>query len=227
LLASQNGNARDFLRNDPRERALPGFLVKLADHIDTANVKMQEDVSKLVEHVEHIKEIVSTQQSYARVMGVIELAKVSELVETAVKLCQDTVTKHQVELTCDLDPDLPSVSVDRHKVVQILVNLLVNAKDSMKEAGTKGRKVCIESRLDGDETIRITVTDNGLGLERAHLSQVFRHGFTTKVNGHGFGLHMSAIAARELGGSLHVQSDGPGMGAIFTLTLPAIKNIRQ
>jgi len=68
--------------------------------------------------------------------------------------------------------------------------------------------------------VQIYVTDNGVGIAAENLTRVFAFGYTTKKAGHGFGLHSSALAAREMGGSLVAQSDGPGQGATFVLELP-------
>jgi signal transduction histidine kinase len=68
--------------------------------------------------------------------------------------------------------------------------------------------------------VRISVTDNGVGIRPEHLTHIFEHGFTTRKDGHGFGLHSGAIAAKEMGGSLAVYSAGPDQGATFTLSLP-------
>ena len=68
------------------------------------------------------------------------------------------------------------------------------------------------------------VTDNGEGIPKENLTRIFQHGFTTKKTGHGFGLHSGSNAAREMGGSLNVRSDGTGTGATFILELPLNKN---
>jgi signal transduction histidine kinase len=74
---------------------------------------------------------------------------------------------------------------------------------------------------------RVDVIDNGLGIPAENLDRVFARGFTTKKNGHGFGLHSSALAARDLGGSLTAQSEGPGRGAIFTVKIPLAPGARK
>ena len=68
--------------------------------------------------------------------------------------------------------------------------------------------------------LEIEVEDNGCGIRDEDLQRIFHHGFTTKKNGHGFGLHVSANAATEMGAKLHVHSDGPGRGASFFLDIP-------
>ena len=116
--------------------------------------------------------------------------------------------------------------VDKHKVLQILVNLISNAKYALSDSDAKERQLTIAisrqpSRASSDDGFaEVSITDNGIGIARENLIRIFGHGFTTKKNGHGFGLHSGALAAKEMGGSLSVQSAGPGKGATFTLSLP-------
>jgi C4-dicarboxylate-specific signal transduction histidine kinase len=112
------------------------------------------------------------------------------------------------------------VRVDKHKVLQILVNLVRNAKQAIAENEQDERKVTVAVRYPGQDRVRITVQDNGAGIPKENLARIFAHGFTTKSDGHGFGLHTSALAATEMGGALSAQSDGLGRGALFTLELP-------
>jgi C4-dicarboxylate-specific signal transduction histidine kinase len=118
-----------------------------------------------------------------------------------------------------VDDDLPGISTDRHKVLQILVNFIGNAKQAMSGNSDSDRILKISVRFDGSD-FHIHMRDNGSGIAKENLPKIFNHGFTTKADGHGFGLHSSALAARELGGSLSVQSDGEGLGATFSLRLP-------
>jgi C4-dicarboxylate-specific signal transduction histidine kinase len=113
----------------------------------------------------------------------------------------------------------PRVNVEKHKVLQILVNLISNAKFACEESQNPTKQVTL--RVEGvGERVRISVDDNGVGIPPENLTRIFNHGFTTRVTGHGFGLHSGALAARELGGALTVHSDGRGRGASFTLDLP-------
>jgi signal transduction histidine kinase len=72
----------------------------------------------------------------------------------------------------------------------------------------------------GSGCVRVQVKDNGIGIAPENLVKIFSHGFTTKKEGHGFGLHTCALAARDMGGSLVAESEGLGRGATFTLELP-------
>ena len=116
--------------------------------------------------------------------------------------------------------DVPVISVDKHKILQILVNLIRNAKYAIETAGKRDKRLAISIRSNERNMVQITITDNGIGIAQENLTRIFSHGFTTKRDGHGFGLHSGALAAKEMGGSLSASSEGPGKGATFILELP-------
>ena len=118
--------------------------------------------------------------------------------------------------------ELPSVSLDRHRALQILINLVSNARQSVVAANRPDKRIIVRSRRVGDARVRIEVEDNGLGIDPEHHARMFTHGFTTKKHGHGIGLHSSALAARELHGTLTFTSEGAGQGATFALELPLV-----
>src|SRR5206468_3937091 len=115
--------------------------------------------------------------------------------------------------------DVPDVTVDKQKVLQILVNLIRNAKHACDETGRPDKRLTL-GIANGNGRIKISVRDNGVGIPPENLTRIFNHGFTTRKDGHGFGLHSSALAAKEMGGSLSVHSEGQGRGATFILELP-------
>ncbi len=220
LLREQGANLGEFFANDPRGPKVPGFLAQLAETFNRQQARQLEEVAALRNNIEHIKDIVAMQQSFAKVSGLTEDLNPAGLVDDAVRLNAGSFQKHEVEVVRELDAGLPPVRVDKHQVLQILVNLLSNAKHACNEAGRV--KKCIRvrgSRANG--CVRITVTDNGVGIPPENLNRIFNHGFTTKKSGHGFGLHSAANAAKAMGGSLVAHSDGSGQGASFTLELPA------
>ena len=116
--------------------------------------------------------------------------------------------------------EIPEVAVDQHKLLQILVNLVQNARQAMD--GCRGeQELTLEVARAGEGRVRVTVTDTGCGIAAADLVRVFHMGFTTREEGHGFGLHSAANAATEMGGRLWAESEGTGRGARFVLELPA------
>jgi signal transduction histidine kinase len=169
--------------------------------------------------VEHIKKIVAMQQSYAKVAGVIEIINPVELIEDSLRMHEAAFLRHAVQIVRDYS-EVPKIAVDRHKVIQILVNLLSNAKYACDANDPEDRIIRVCLSAVGDERIRMEVVDNGKGIAADNLTRIFSYGFTTRKNGHGFGLHSGALAAKEMGGSLHATSDGPGKGAAFILELP-------
>jgi C4-dicarboxylate-specific signal transduction histidine kinase len=222
LLEQHAGELAQFLTQDKRGTQLPGFLRLMTQHLTRNREVMLGELQSLTRHIDHIKTIVAMQQSFTGVAGVIEAASLAELFEDAIKLNAPSLQKYHVEVLREYD-DLPEVRVDRQKVMQILVNLVTNAKDALLETGEARRRITAAIRLaetDGEAKVRIEVRDNGAGIAPENLVRIFSHGFTTKKHGHGFGLHSSANAAKELGGALAARSDGPGRGAVFTLELP-------
>jgi C4-dicarboxylate-specific signal transduction histidine kinase len=176
------------------------------------------ELQELAKNIDHIKEIVAMQQSYARVAGVIEKLSVTDLMEDALRMHSAALARHRVRIVKHFD-GAPEIHVDKHKVIQILINLVSNAKYALSDANVKDKVLTLEVHR-ADNGVRVVVQDNGVGVPAENLTRIFSHGFTTRAQGHGFGLHAGALAAHEMGGSLRVHSDGPGHGAAFTLELP-------
>jgi C4-dicarboxylate-specific signal transduction histidine kinase len=164
------------------------------------------------------------QQNYAKVAGVEEQVQVENLIDDALHINASALDRHRVELKRDLAP-VPPLLVDKHKVLQILVNLVSNAKYAVSAVERTDKIVTVRTLPAGNDRIQIQVADNGIGIAPENLARVFAHGFTTRADGHGFGLHSGALAAQELGGSLTVQSEGAGRGATFILELPLKRDL--
>src|SRR5205823_618022 len=168
---------------------------------------------------EHIKEVVAMQQSYAKVSGVFENLQAHRLVEDAIAMNIGAFERHGVEVERRFSA-VPAIRVDRHKLLQILINLIRNAKYALDDVERIDKKIVISISAPNERCIQIVVSDNGIGISPENLTRIFAHGFTTREGGHGFGLHSGAIAARSMGGSITVASPGIGQGASFTLELP-------
>lgn len=218
LLSRRENDLAAFLTEDPQGRKVPGFLRSLAEHLTNEQSEIIQELNTLRTNVDHIKEIVSMQQTYAKISGVTETISVIDLVEDALNMSSGSLLRHQVKIVRDFRIR-PSIVVERHRVLQILINVFRNAIIACDEADVAEKTVSVQ--VDGtDEIVEISVTDNGVGISAENLSRIFRNGFTTRKDGHGFGLHSGAIAASEVGGRLRVHSDGLGKGATFILELP-------
>lgn len=217
LLRGQPDIAR-FIADDPRGRLVPRLLLEVIDQMVAAQPEFAREIEQMVQHVDHIKQIVAMQQGYAKAGGVLETLAPSALFEEAILLVQASIDRHGVHLTRAFDA-APDYETDRHQVLQILVNFLTNAVQAVKPNQDGERHITLRLACD-EERIAFAVEDNGTGIASENLEKIFQHGFSTRRDGHGFGLHSGALAARNLGGRLSVHSDGPGHGACFTLELP-------
>jgi Signal transduction histidine kinase regulating C4-dicarboxylate transport system len=219
LVKANEWNLARFFTEDPRGRQVPEFLERLSMHLARERAELVREVEALSKNVEHIKEIVVMQQSYATVSGVTEKVGLVELVEDALRMNSSAFERHELELVRDYRAT-PVVVVEKHKVLQILINLLRNAKYACEDSGRADKRVTVRVTADG-RCAEVAVIDNGVGIPAENLTRIFSFGFTTrKSRGHGFGLHNGALAAKTLGGTLRARSDGAGRGAEFVLELP-------
>jgi C4-dicarboxylate-specific signal transduction histidine kinase len=150
---------------------------------------------------------------------VTEKLAASELIEDALQINGASLARHHIDIVREF-ARVPAVIAERHKVIQVLINLIRNAKQALA-ARERDRLLTLRIEGNGNGRVRITVKDNGSGIDAAAMPRLFSHGFTTKAGGHGFGLHNSSLAVREMGGTLTAASDGPDQGAEFTIELPA------
>jgi two-component system, NtrC family, sensor kinase len=218
LLTDHQADLGTFFSSDARAKRVPGYLTQLSSFLLAEQASTLEELESLRGNVEHIKEIVAMQQNYARVSGYEEITNVRELVEDSLRMDLGSLSRHDVELVRELE-EVPPMVLEKHKALQILVNLIRNARHACTDSERADK--CVTVRLTHSAGwMRISVSDNGVGILPEHLTRVFNHGFTTRKNGHGFGLHSGALAAKEMGGKLTAHSDGPGRGAMFTLELP-------
>jgi PAS domain S-box-containing protein len=218
LLKEQGEKLGQFMTLDERGKVVPGYLQALAEQLLRDNEIALGHLATLRKSLEHVNHAVAMQQNYAKLTSVHETVSVVDLIEDSLRLTAGAFTRHGIELCRQFEPT-PPITVDKHKVLQILVNLMRNAQSACDESGRKDKLLTL--RLTGDgQGVRISVIDNGVGIAPENMSRLFTHGFTTRTSGHGFGLHSAVIAAQELGGSLHAKSAGLGQGASFTLELP-------
>ena len=219
LLQENRADLSGFFQQEEKGAKLISFLEALFVILKKERETVQNEVDALTKNVEHIKKIVSMQQTYAKVSGVIEIVNPAELIEDSLRMHEAAFQRHAVKIVREFS-DVPKIAIDRHKVMQILVNLFSNAKYAcdFNDPANRTIRVCLKP-IDGDR-IRIEVIDNGMGIAEENVTRIFSYGFTTRKTGHGFGLHSGALAAKDLGGSLNATSKGPGKGAAFILELP-------
>lgn len=219
LLEEHAADLPGFFAKDPKARLLPKYLASLASRLGTEQKEVLKELGLLMANIDHVKEIIAMQQGYARVAGVVECLPVTDLIEDALRINAAGFERHQVEVVREY-ADLPPIRVEKHKVLQILVNLLRNAKYALDGASAQTKRLLLRTEAADSRRLRISIIDNGVGIPQENLKRIFELGFTTRKEGHGFGLHNGALVAQEMGGDLRAYSDGPGRGATFVLELP-------
>ena len=220
LIREHASDLPDFLNIDPRGRQLPEFLSRLAEHLTQEQTAMLEEMELIRKNVEHIEHIVGVQQNCARKGSGAELLSIASFVEDALRMNEGSLRRRKIQVLRDYAPDVPCLVVEKHKLLQILVNLIRNAEHACDESGQADKQLKVSVGLTADRQVRLALADNGVGIAPENLSRIFSHGFTTRKEGHGFGLHSAVRAAQEMGATLAAHSDGLGQGATFTLVLP-------
>jgi signal transduction histidine kinase len=219
-MRAQGENLHRFVAEDTRGRHTLPLIIEIADGLVVSRDRTAAELKQLEANIEHIKQIVAAQQSYAKAGGVHQTFDPAELFSDALRLMGTSVERHGVAIATDYPTSRNSLFTDRHLALQIIVNLVGNAMEAVKSHRAAGdRQVTLRLREESGR-VSFTVQDNGIGIAPENRERLFQHGFTTRKDGHGFGLHSGAIAARNLGGTLAVESDGLGCGARFTLHLP-------
>jgi C4-dicarboxylate-specific signal transduction histidine kinase len=222
LLQEHEPDLGTFITSDLKGKRLPAYLAQLSENLLADQKMTVKELDSLRGNIEHIKEIVAMQQSYAKVSGVKEIININELVEDSLRMNEGALNRHRVEVIREFEKVSP-INVEKHKILQILVNLIRNAKYACEDSERQDPQMTVRV-TDGMGRIKISIIDNGVGIPPENMIRIFNHGFTTRKDGHGFGLHSGALAAKEMGGSLTAQSDGMGRGATFTLELPYTTN---
>ena len=219
LMKTHVPNLPEFLTEDPKGKLLPEYLLNITDHLAVEQNSTREELDLLARNVEHIKDIVAKQQSHATVSGLIEVIAIIDLLEIAMEMNVEAFARHRIQVVRNYSAK-PLVAVDKHNILQILVNLIRNAKAALVTSQKDDKCLTLGVDLYKDHHVTITIRDNGIGIAPENLTRIFSFGFTTKNDGHGFGLHSGALSAKESGGSLTAFSNGIGKGAVFTLELP-------
>ncbi|MEJ7603444.1 MAG: ATP-binding protein [Kofleriaceae bacterium] len=222
-VGSAPGGLVGFLATE-KGRLLPQYLASLTTRLTEENAAALAELASVGNNVDHIKTVIATQQSYAVGSDMTETVGLSALIDDALRMGEGSFSRHAIEVVKHVQDDV-AIETDRHRLLEILINVITNARQALKERDESSRRLAITLRRTA-LGVAIEVADNGVGFPAENLNKLFQHGFTTKRGGHGFGLHACANATQELGGSIVAASAGAGLGAQFTIELP-LKNMRR
>lgn len=222
MLQSHRHDLPHFLSQDHQGKQIPTYLSMLAETVNQNSMFVERELGGLSRNVDHVRQVVSRQVDLARPGGVIrEPVHFQDLMEQALAINRSALENCRCEIREEYE-DVPDGITDRHQVIQVLVNLISNAANAMAPSSAPVRRLTVRLAVDSDRAgfVRFQVIDTGVGISQEHAPRLFTQGFTTRPDGHGLGLHSAALVAKQLGGSIQGYSDGEGLGATFTFTLP-------
>ncbi len=219
LIRGHQSDLANYLTNDDRGRKIPAYILELSGNLERESTDLLSNLTDLIENLDHANKIVSAQQDFAGFQAGYEWISLRELMEQALAITIAGLERHSIEIATEV-AELPPAYVDRQKLVQVLVNLLKNAKEAFNDRPLHDRRIVLRVQSINDDRFVIDIIDNGVGIDSSIMSKIFSSGFTTKPDGHGIGLHYSSLAVKQMGGELTCQSHGFGQGTTFTLDMP-------
>ncbi len=224
MLKKNHDNISELIIQDTRSKKLPEYFITIGKVLNTEISNIQKESKELIAKTTMMKEVISTQQTYARSGFHNEQLNLPELIEDALKIQDASLKKWGIKLHTQFN-NTPACIGQKSKLLQVITNLIKNAKEAMgdNDQFNKPKEMLIETGIANDSAVYLKIKDNGCGINKEQLTKIFNHGFTTKKTGHGFGLHTCANAMTEMKGSLKVNSEGVQKGACFTVTLPTNK----
>lgn len=222
LVKNHADNLADFLTNDPQGKYIPTYLCEVSAHLVQQKTEILENLSSLIKNVNHIKDIIHMQQLYTGIGHQRDCVSLPDLIENAIEINNAGLQRNNIEVIREYE-DFGNIFIDKHRTLQVLVNLIDNAEHALAQSTVKPKQMKIRLTKRNNLKVRIEISDNGIGIKPEDLNRIFDAGFTTKSSGHGFGLHGCRLTAKDIQGTITVNSPGQNQGATFILELPLIK----
>jgi signal transduction histidine kinase len=217
LLREHMASLADFIQNDPRGVKLMHYYLQLGEVLEHDVQQISHNCRRAGTLISSANDVIHAQQQYATAGIEAQPDNLVELLEGVLSLLEISLARHDITLQKNFSPVAP-VIVQKQQFIHIVLNILKNARESLQLSAVKDK--CIQLTIEQRDTTRVTLTiaDNGVGIAPHHLQKIFSFGFTTKKDGHGFGMHACANYMQQMGGSISVHSDGETRGAAFTLS---------
>jgi len=193
-----------------------------ADPADIGEVRailqdIVDDNRRASEMIRRLRELVKK--------GELEVAslELADVIRDVVMLIHSDAVLHNVNIVIEMDAGAPKIQGDRVQLQQVMLNLLLNAFQAMKDSPASERQVTVRSQLDNGHTVTIAVRDRGVGLKEDQLEKMFQPFYTTKNDGLGMGLAISRSIIEAHAGRLWAENN-PDRGATLYFTVPRLKN---
>jgi signal transduction histidine kinase/DNA-binding LacI/PurR family transcriptional regulator len=215
LLENNLGNLDDFLSQDPKGKKLMQFYTKLGEPFRELQDRLLDQLNRMNEKIKFVNDIILTQEGYIGFKSTLEETEVVPLLEDILKIYLPSFDEHHIKIVKNYHK-IPKIKVQKTKLFYVLVNLIKNAKDALLEVSETRRRLILTVETSGDNKY-IRIADTGTGIRPELLQSIFAYGYTTKKDGHGFGLHSCANYMTEMKGKIWAESPGPGQGTTFVL----------
>jgi signal transduction histidine kinase len=219
LLADNKNDLPSFLTTDARGKKLVDYLIGLSDVFAAEQKAQLTDLATLQSRVSHINDVIAVQQSIATHKELVQNLEIGKILDDVLMMHGDQLAMYHIDVECEIGA-MPSIQSNKSKLIQVLVNLVKNAIESIIEASPGGGRLIVRARAAENQFVEIEITDTGSGIDPANQKKLFSSGFTTKPSGHGIGLHFCANAVRAMEGTIQIQSEGLGRGATVFMRLP-------
>lgn len=219
LVKQHSGNISDYLINDPQGKHIPAYLFEVAEHLVKRKMEITENLNSLITNVKRVKEIIKSQQLYTKNEKHRDIVNISDVIENAIEINNAGLDRLKIEVIREYE-DLEKITVDKHRLLQMLVTIIDNAQQALQESPNEPKLLKIRTSKVDEKKIRIEVADNGIGIKPEDANSIFKQGFTTKPQGHGFGLHSCKLMANDLHGAISIHSQGINKGATIIVELP-------
>jgi PAS domain S-box-containing protein len=205
----------DFIANDPNNKKLLEYLVLFSDGLQQEKLQTLENIDRLLKGVRVVENIVAAQQTYASLESMMDSHNLKDIVEDSITLKNDLLERYSIKIEKDFK-SVNKVHVQKSKLVHILLNLIHNAADAMVSEPPEQRKLSFVIE-QSEGAVFLEVKDSGQGIPTDKHQKIFTHGYTTKDDGHGFGLHSSAKYMAEMNGKIWVENNVDQSGVTFIL----------
>ncbi len=210
-----------FLTRDSKGKLIPEYFNQVADTLEQDHRELEKESERMVQKINLIGEAIELQQGQSRPGSFYESVMIGGFLEDILKIMRPGFSKNGVTVSVknNLEESMV-IDIPKNKMFNVLLNIIKNAYESVKENDTDNRLIDINIFSPKPEFIQFDISDNGSGIAPENLESLFNFGFTTKKRGNGFGLHYCANAMQEMGGFISAKSDGLNKGALFSITIP-------
>ena len=220
LLQQHADDLAAFLTMDRRGKLIPTMIDKVSTHLNDGRERVLHHLEVLQDKVIQLNTVLHMQNKYATAsQRLTESCLANEIIDDALQICAAALSQNRIAVRRQYTA-LEPIKLERHRILQILINLISNAVHAMMELAPEHKRVLTVRVGQSSDSCIFEVEDTGAGVDEDIRHKIFTFGFTTRPNRHGIGLHASATDAQAMSGSLHLDLSGEEGGARFVLTLP-------